>query len=77
MAWAVFVPYSLRTVEQAVLEELQKSNFAVIFSITGYNVEKNTVEYVLVGVGDSKEVPMEAKRIVQKSLEKWKAIYKK
>ena len=71
----MFVPYTLRKTEQTVLEELEKLNLAVIFSITRYDVKKNTVEYVLVGVGDSKEVPIEARRIVQKNLKKWKDSY--
>jgi hypothetical protein len=69
----MFVPDSLRKVEQTILEALRKADLTVIFSVTNYNVDKNTIDYVLVGVGDFKEVPVEAKKIVQKNLEKWKA----
>ena len=70
------VPYSLRTAEQTILEELRESNLAVIFSITNYNSEKGTIEYVLVSVSGSKDVPVEATNIVKKSLKKWKTTYK-
>jgi hypothetical protein len=69
----MLVPDSLRRIEQKILDELKKANLAVIFSITNYDADKNTVDYVLVSVGDFKEVPIEATKLVQKNLEKWKA----
>ncbi len=71
----MFVPNSLRETEQVILQELKKSNLKVVFSITDYDPHSNTIEYVLVGVGDSKEVPDRATTIVQRHLEGWKSTY--
>ncbi len=71
----MFVPNSLRETEQIILQELKKTNLMVVFSITDYDPHSNIIEFVLVGVGDSKEVPERAKIIVQKHLEGWKATY--
>jgi hypothetical protein len=71
----LFVPNSLRETEQVILEELKKANLTVVFSITDYDPHSNTIEYVLVGVGNSKDVPDRATTIVQRHLEGWKATY--
>jgi hypothetical protein len=71
----LFVPNSLRETEQVILLELKKANLMVVFSITDYDPHNNTIEYVLVGVGDSKDVPERATTIVQRHLESWKATY--
>ena len=71
----MFVPNSLRETEQVILQELKKSNLMVVFSIKDYDPHNNTIEYILVGVGDSKDVPERATTIVQRRLEDWKATY--
>jgi len=71
----LLIPYSLRKVEQAILDEFKASNLKVCFSINDYDFDKKSIKYVLVSVEEPTKIPEEAKRIVEKTLNRWKATY--
>ena len=70
----LFVPSSLRKLEQKILDELDKSKLKVSFSITNYDLDTNKIDYYLISTGDS-EVPNKAKKIVEQHLDQWKATF--
>jgi hypothetical protein len=73
----LFIPNSLKKTEKAIQSELEKENFKVTFSITQYDVDKNTIKYVLTSKDGVEAVPAKAKEIVKKNLEKWKKVFTK
>lgn len=73
----LFIPTSLKKTEKAIQSELEKENFKVTFSITQFDVDKNTIKYVLTSKDGVEAVPAKAKEIVEKNLEKWKKVFTK
>ena len=73
----LFIPNSLKKVEKAIQGELEKSNLKVTFSVIQYDVDKNTIKYVLTSKNSSEEVPAKAKEIVERNLERWKKVFTK
>lgn len=71
----MFVPHSLKKVEQAIIDELNSANINVNFAITRYHQETATVEYTLTPLDNHKEMLGSAEEIIKKHIGKWKTIF--
>ena len=69
------VPYSLRRLEQIILEELRNEKLTVYFEIMNYDPQTDVISYNLAHIDPKQEPPAKAKTIVKKNIEKWKKTY--
>jgi hypothetical protein len=71
----MFVPYSLRRLEQRILEELRNKRLTVYFEIKNYDPQTEVIAYNLAHIDPKQEPPAKAKAIVKMHIEKWKKTY--
>lgn len=71
----MFVPHSLKKMEQTIIDELNSANIHVNFAITNFRQETRTVEYTLTNKSGHKDTLGAAEEIVKKRIEEWKTIF--